>query len=200
MYVTVCMPRCGWVGNPAGGDTRNSSSSRKGSKSGNAAEPMLRRTRAPSPSLCSRAMTTLAMVRLAVADAAPVAAMRTAGGTRAGGVGVARPQESREGVGRAGKRGGGDASTCGCRRCGRGSKQGDAKDSIKQRAVQSSHHQRGGGGALRVMNATLCRGQSSSSSRRRHVCAWSVDVDDSVHLQTRLKSRMAGNECEDMYL
>jgi len=65
---------------------------------------------------------------------------------------------------------------------------------------QFSHPQRGGGGALRVMNATLCRGQSSSSSRRRHVCAWSVDVDDSVHLQTRLKSRMAGNECKDLYL
>lgn len=133
MYVTVCMPRWGWVGNPAGGDTRNSSSSRNGSKLGNAAEPMLRRTRAPSPSLCSRAMTTLAMLRLAAADAAPVAAMRTAGRTRAGGVGgVARPQATGEGVGRAGNRGRDDASTCVCRRCVKGSKQSDAKESIKR--------------------------------------------------------------------
>lgn len=70
MYVTVCIPRCGCVGKPAGGVTRNSSRSKKGSRSGRAREPMLRRTRAPSPSACSRAITTREIVRPAPAGAA----------------------------------------------------------------------------------------------------------------------------------
>jgi hypothetical protein len=53
--IPVCMPRWGWSGNPAGWLSLNSSSIRNGSTL--TPFPIERRTLAPWPSLCSRAMT-----------------------------------------------------------------------------------------------------------------------------------------------